>query len=88
LPEIRLHRDGTKACGAVPKEYHLDTAGGTAGSCLPSVKRVLLTGMSGTGKSSIVRELVSRGYKVATHEVRTTAPLNDVAAAILRLVDV
>jgi shikimate kinase len=27
------------------------------------VKRVLLTGMSGTGKSSIVRELVARGYK-------------------------
>lgn len=30
---------------------------------LPTVKRVLLTGMSGTGKSSIVRELVARGYK-------------------------
>ena len=27
------------------------------------MKRVLLTGMSGTGKSSIVEELVSRGYK-------------------------
>jgi dephospho-CoA kinase len=27
------------------------------------VKRVLLTGMSGTGKSSVVRELVARGYK-------------------------
>jgi dephospho-CoA kinase len=27
------------------------------------VKRVLLTGMSGTGKSSIVRELVARGYR-------------------------
>lgn len=27
------------------------------------VKRVLLTGMSGTGKSSIVRELVARGHK-------------------------
>jgi dephospho-CoA kinase len=30
---------------------------------LPTVKRVLLTGMSGTGKSSVVRELVARGYK-------------------------
>ncbi len=30
---------------------------------LPDVKRILLTGMSGTGKSSIVRELVARGYK-------------------------
>lgn len=27
------------------------------------VKRVLLTGMSGTGKSSVVDELVARGYK-------------------------
>jgi dephospho-CoA kinase len=27
------------------------------------VKRVLLTGMSGTGKSSVVRKLVARGYK-------------------------
>jgi len=27
------------------------------------VKRVLLTGMSGTGKSSVVEELVARGFK-------------------------
>jgi dephospho-CoA kinase len=27
------------------------------------VKRVLLTGMSGTGKSSVVRDLVARGHK-------------------------
>jgi dephospho-CoA kinase len=27
------------------------------------MKRVLLTGMSGTGKSSVVRDLVARGYK-------------------------
>jgi dephospho-CoA kinase len=27
------------------------------------MKRVLLTGMSGVGKSSVVRELVARGYK-------------------------
>ena len=33
------------------------------------MKRVLLTGMSGTGKSSVVRELVARGYKaVATDD--------------------
>lgn len=27
------------------------------------MKRVLLTGMSGTGKSTVVRELIARGYK-------------------------
>lgn len=27
------------------------------------MKRILLTGMSGTGKSSVVRELTARGYK-------------------------
>ncbi len=30
---------------------------------LACVKRVLLTGMSGTGKSTIVQELAARGYK-------------------------
>jgi dephospho-CoA kinase len=32
------------------------------------VKRVLLTGMSGTGKSSVVRALAARGYKVDTDD--------------------
>jgi hypothetical protein len=27
------------------------------------MKRVLLTGMSGTGKSTLIRELTARGYK-------------------------
>ena len=27
------------------------------------MKRVLLTGMSGTGKSTVIRELAARGYK-------------------------
>jgi broad-specificity NMP kinase len=37
----------------------------------PSVKRVLLTGMSGTGKSSVIAALVARGYQAIdldTHE--------------------
>lgn len=33
------------------------------GSYAPKVKRILLTGMSGAGKSSVIRELVARGYK-------------------------
>jgi dephospho-CoA kinase len=33
------------------------------GSYASGVKRILLTGMSGTGKSSVIRELVARGYK-------------------------
>jgi hypothetical protein len=34
-----------------------------AGHRLTTVKRVLLTGMSGTGKSSVMAALVARGYK-------------------------
>src|SRR5215470_14919911 len=30
---------------------------------LPGMKRVLLTGMSGTGKSSVIRALADLGYK-------------------------
>jgi hypothetical protein len=30
---------------------------------LTTVKRILLTGMSGTGKSSVIRELAALGYK-------------------------
>jgi predicted ATPase len=29
------------------------------------VKRVLITGMSGTGKSSLLHELAARGYRTA-----------------------
>ena len=30
---------------------------------IPAVKRVLITGLSGTGKSSLISELASRGYR-------------------------
>ena len=39
------------------------------------MKRVLLTGMSGTGKSSVVRELVARGYKAVDTDDGWCEPL-------------
>lgn len=41
------------------------------------MKRVLLTGMSGTGKSSVVRELVARGYKAVDTDYGWSEPLPD-----------
>jgi shikimate kinase len=41
------------------------------------VKRVLLTGMSGTGKSSVVRELTARGYKAVDTDDGWCEPLPD-----------
>jgi dephospho-CoA kinase len=41
------------------------------------VKRVLLTGMSGTGKSSVVRALAARGYKAIDTDDGWTRPLPD-----------
>jgi dephospho-CoA kinase len=41
------------------------------------VKRVLLTGMSATGKSSVVRELVARGYKAVDTDDGWCEPLPD-----------
>ncbi|HSR85370.1 MAG TPA: hypothetical protein VLM11_14440 [Streptosporangiaceae bacterium] len=80
------------------------------------MKRILLTGMSGTGKSTVVQALVARAYKavdtddgwcepladgrqqfqedaiealLATEDadvLRTTIPLSEVVATVLRLV--
>ena len=41
------------------------------------VKRVLLTGMSGTGKSSVVRELAARGFKAVDTDDGWSEPLPD-----------
>ena len=64
------------------------------------MKRVLLTGMSGTGKSSVIGELAALGHTAidtddgwcepllrtaADHEIRTTIPLADVVAKVVHL---
>ena len=41
------------------------------------VKRVLLTGMSGTGKSSVTRELAARGFKAVDTDDGWSEPLPD-----------
>ena len=41
------------------------------------MKRILLTGMSGTGKSSVVGELVARGYKAVDTDDGWCEPLPD-----------
>jgi shikimate kinase len=41
------------------------------------MKRVLLTGMSGTGKSSVVRDLVARGYKAVDTDDGWSEPQPD-----------
>src|ERR1022692_9132 len=41
------------------------------------MKRVLLTGMSGTGKSSVIRALAARGYKAVDTDDGWSEPLPD-----------
>jgi dephospho-CoA kinase len=50
-------------------------AGLSVGSRL--VRRVLLTGMSGTGKSSVIRALAARGYKAIDTDDGWSQPLAD-----------
>jgi dephospho-CoA kinase len=44
-----------------------------------AMKRVLLTGMSGTGKSALIRELSARGYKAVDTDYDGFSELVDVA---------
>jgi putative protein kinase ArgK-like GTPase of G3E family len=39
------------------------------------MKRILLTGMSGTGKSTVIRELARRGYKRNFRDTCKKVPL-------------
>ena len=41
------------------------------------MKRVLVTGMSGTGKSSVARELAARGFKAVDTDDGWWGPLPD-----------
>ena len=47
------------------------------GRRLATVKRVLLTGMSGTGKSSVIQALAARGYKAVDTDDGWCEPLPD-----------
>jgi dephospho-CoA kinase len=58
--------DSTSAAAADP-----------SGSYAPGVRRVLLTGMAGTGKSSVVRVLRARGYKAIDTDDGWCDPLPD-----------
>jgi shikimate kinase len=54
--------------------WRVVTAGGRR---LAAVKRVLLTGMSGTGKSSVIQALAARGYKAIDADNGWCEPLPD-----------
>lgn len=46
-----------------PEPDVLASGHGVLGRRIAAVKRVLLTGMSGTGKSSVIHALSARGFK-------------------------
>jgi dephospho-CoA kinase len=54
-----------------------DTRIKVSGRRLVSVKRVLLTGMSGTGKSSVIEALAARGYKAVDTDDGWCEPMPD-----------
>jgi shikimate kinase len=68
---------GNAARLAVPTAAVSLRASPGSGSYALRVKRVLLTGMSGTGKSSVVRELAARGFKAVDTDDGWSEPLPD-----------
>jgi shikimate kinase len=70
MPGIRIRR----ASAPGGNQWVSPVAAGSARTLL-GVKRVLLTGMSGTGKSSVVRELAARGFKAVDTDDGWSEPL-------------
>ena len=58
-------------------EGRIKTGNPAGGRKLATVKRVLLTGMSGTGKSSVIEALAARGYKAVDTDHGWCEPLPD-----------
>ena len=58
-------------------KLQLKTGNPAGGRKLATVKRVLLTGMSGTGKSSVIEALAARGYKAVDTDHGWCEPLPD-----------
>jgi hypothetical protein len=73
---LRSARGSPRARGGVAHtDPDLVAGGDVCGRRLATVKRVLLTGMSGTGKSSVIQALAARGYKAVDTDDGCCEPL-------------
>ncbi len=73
LPLVRLKPAGAGSTGDPARGARRTLAQRAMPLAVPTlrrVKRVLVTGMSGTGKSNVVRELVARGYRAVDTDDR------------------
>jgi shikimate kinase len=82
-PESAACRDTTPVLSKIVlfvstgRRGDLAAASDGCGRKLATVKRVLLTGMSGTGKSSVIQALAARGYKAVDTDDGWCEPLPD-----------